>query len=456
MAEVYSTLRPQGGKVLVGSIPEGRLLQALLGQWVPIDQVLAAGQDSALYNEKNKAGSFYSEAWALSHMLNLDKDYRTHFTEMRKEMIAGASAADAFQKVYGKTLKEVDRDLQAYLRRNQFQGVLFDVKMQRTAEIADPVPADDYDVRLSLLELKPDFRDPATGKGFEELIATQPQRPDAYASLGYWEWAAGRPDAAESHFGKAYELGVRDPRMLWDLGRLAEGRDRALAGRVFGDLVAQQPERIDVRLQLGQVRMMQNDASAALAAVTPIHKVTPADAPALFRILAFANLKLGNMEAARDNAERLKQTAVSESDRREAERLLSYLKASKTPPAEMVQPDVESTGRPTLSHRDQVVPETAPVAPQAAPARPSAHGLFVELRCAGANATLILRTSAGESKKFYLDKPDQVTIESAAGNRMDFACGPQKPKEVTVEFDPAPAGIAADGLLRVLRGMIRL
>jgi len=61
IAELYSTLKPQGDKVVVGNLIAGRVQALYTEKWVPLDVILSAGHDSPYYNEKNKAGSLYNE-----------------------------------------------------------------------------------------------------------------------------------------------------------------------------------------------------------------------------------------------------------------------------------------------------------------------------------------------------------------------------------------------------------
>ena len=63
LAEVYSTLKEYGGKISVGAPIDGRLAEIQRSKWIPLSVILAADHDSPYYNEKNKASSFYDEAW---------------------------------------------------------------------------------------------------------------------------------------------------------------------------------------------------------------------------------------------------------------------------------------------------------------------------------------------------------------------------------------------------------
>ena len=120
LAEFYSTLRPLGGKIVVGDIIPGRLAALRADNWVPLSVILAADQNSPYYNEKNKAGSFYNEGWALTHMLSLSDEYRPKWKEFVAAVIKGRDAAEALSQIYGKPLAAIDQDLQYYIRGSRF------------------------------------------------------------------------------------------------------------------------------------------------------------------------------------------------------------------------------------------------------------------------------------------------------------------------------------------------
>src|SRR5580693_2290288 len=76
LAELYSNLKPLGGKIAVGGIILPHLIILQQSKWIDLATLLAVGPDSALYNQKTHAGLFYAESWALVHMLYLSADYR--------------------------------------------------------------------------------------------------------------------------------------------------------------------------------------------------------------------------------------------------------------------------------------------------------------------------------------------------------------------------------------------
>ena len=80
-----------------------------------------------------------------------------------------------------------------------------------------------FDVKLALADLtnRPG-KEAETRKTLEDLAREDPKRPEPWAGLGYLAWRGNQIAEAVEAFGKAYELGDRSPRLLWDYGRLAE------------------------------------------------------------------------------------------------------------------------------------------------------------------------------------------------------------------------------------------
>src|SRR5712692_7818115 len=64
LADLYSTLKPSGGKVQVGALKAGhdQLLQEKK-EWLDLETLVAVDHDSPLYNERNRASLFYAQSW---------------------------------------------------------------------------------------------------------------------------------------------------------------------------------------------------------------------------------------------------------------------------------------------------------------------------------------------------------------------------------------------------------
>jgi len=444
IAELYSTVRMQGDKALVGDLIPGRLQALFSEKWVPLSVILSAGPDSPYYNEKNKAGSLYNEGWGLVHMLQLSPEYVAKFPAFLNTVQSGVDSAAALEKVYGKTVAAVEKDLQTYIRGNQFYGRLFPVKLSTSTEKFPATPAPMFDVRLALADLtnRPG-KEPETRKTLEDLAREDPTRPEPWAGVGYLAWRGNHMDEAVEAFGKAYDLGDRNPRLLWDFGRLAERGHADSAVKALTDLSNLEPERVDIRLELAALHLNARHAAAALGVLADVKSVTSEEAPRLFTLLANVQIMLGDRAAARVSVARLTESAKTPADRTRAADMQRYLDQADAP-APLV-----ATGPPAEIPR-MLRPAPASQGPSLPPApTPEVDGSFVEFVCAEKNPRVVVDTPQGK-KKFLISDPKQIVVVGRPGGKVDLYCGPQTPVHVKVEYAPSTADMDADGILKIL------
>lgn len=450
LAELYSTLRPIADKILVGDLVPGRREALLQEKWVPLAVILAADEHSPYYNEKNKAGNLYNEGWALTHMLYFRAEYRPKVGQLIRTISSGTGSAEALQQVYGRTVPQIERDLQGYLRGNSFQGAIVSAKLEKAeGEIAaEPVSDFDTDLMLTDLMYRPG-KEAVQQAAFERLLARDPKRPEPYRGLGYLAWHSGQPEKATEYFGKAFERGDREPRLMWDYGRLLEHDQGETAISVLRELLAQDDSRMDARLELAEAQVRANHPVAALATLAPIHIVAPADSARFFRIAVYAHLRNGDRKAAEETARHFRDLAKTDADRETADLLVSQT-AMHPAAVETARVETVDPGRPSVRRNDK-----AAVAPVLAPApvreRPSASGRFVELDCRGQQARMILETATGR-KAFLIEDPRTVAITAGADGPVDMNCGVQKtPVKVEVGYDaPRPNQTGVEGVVRTL------
>ncbi len=428
IAELYSTLRMQGDKVLVGELIPGRIQALSRERWVPLATILSAGPDSPYYSEKDKAGSLYNEGWALAHMLQLSPQYFSKYSEFANALVNGLDSAAAFEKVYGKTVSAVEKDLRDYTSGFQFYGSLFPVKLVNAKESFPISPAGMFDVRLALADLanRPG-KDAEARKAFEDLAREDPKRPEPWAGLGNLEWRRNRIAEAVEAFGKAYELGERSPDFLWDFGRLTEGVRPEAAVGAFTDLLKQEPERLDARLELGALHLNSRRPGQALAVLAGVTKVPAEQASRFFTMLADAQIRLGDRDGARVTIAKLAANMKTPEERRRVEQMQRYLE----------QPDLPRPDPPLVA----LTGERAP--------RSVIEGSFVEFVCLDEGFKVVIETGQGK-KGFLFTNPKQVSVAGRGGKNVDLSCGPQPPTHVKIEYTAAGAGTDADGILTIL------
>ncbi len=457
LAELFSTLEPEGDKVLVGKPVQARERALLHENWVPLATIVAATHDSAIYNERSKAGSLYNEGWALTHMLDLSPEYSPRFAAFLDEIQKGTPSRQALEQIYGKPLASFDRDLQKYLRSSMFVGKLFPLKIEKAENVAaEPAPM--FDVKLALVALgSARQKEAEVRKGLDELIHDDPSRPEPHVLLGYLAWRAGQQDQALTSFQKAIELGGRNAEMLWAYGRMASKTDASQAMLALNLLLTDEPWRTDVRLALAQIQVSAKRPLQAIATLSSMKSVTPEDAPRLFQILAYADLERGNRPASRINAQRWLDHTQDTAGKADANRLLHYLDEQDAAAARPGSP--ATTPAPVLSALDQddtdPIPKlarTEPPPPDREPdsALPSISGKLVELDCGDAHPKLVLETENGRVS-FVMDDPQEVRVTGLRNGTIDMKCGPQKQVGVRIEYDsPAEATPGVTGIARAI------
>jgi Tfp pilus assembly protein PilF len=449
IAEIYSTLKPLGDKVVVGSLIPGRMYALSREKWVPLAAILAADHDSPYYNEKSKAGSLYNEGWALTHMLELSPQYGPGFTRVMEEIRKGTPSEQALEKVYGKPLATIEKDLQSYLAGDRFRASVFSIKLRDEKIRAAAEPASMFDVKLTLLDLsnRPG-REAETRKKLEDLVAEDSKRPEPYVGLGYLAARGSQMEDARKSFQQAVELGSKNPQMLWDYGRMTGQADPPQAMRALSALLDQQPQRMEVRLFLSQVQLLAKQPQLVIDTLQPVRSVTPADAPRFFQLLAFAYNEVENKEQALVAARRWRENSEDVADQNSADQLLQFLERPKQEARSAVArlPSPTPTPSPAPSSGDFVT-ET----PAAKPVLPSSEGSFVEMDCRGPQPKLILQTDSGRIA-FLMDDPDKLTaygLPNAAG--LSLTCGPQKPADVRIQYEPPADGqTGVKGLARAI------
>lgn len=172
----------------MGEVNRGQYQLLRTKKWIDLETLFSVGHDSEHYNKKKHAGMFYGQSWALTHMLTLEPKYRklNSLGNLINAVVGGESEAVAFERLYGKTLDEVYRDLRNYIREGRLFAALFDIKLQKGAEEPRVEPAGELEAGLG---------------------EKHPRSPEVYEGLGYLALRAGNENQARQHLGRAVELG---------------------------------------------------------------------------------------------------------------------------------------------------------------------------------------------------------------------------------------------------------
>jgi tetratricopeptide (TPR) repeat protein len=398
LAELYSTAEPVGDRIVVGKSPSGRAPALLASRWIDLATLLSTGHDSPLYNEKSRAGMFYAESWALVHMLNLDQRYRSCLPALLNALKTEDSVP-AFQQAYGKSIAQVQADLQAYVARQTLSGVAFHVPPTKGVESPVIEEHAQLPARLALAELLIDYpgRLPQAAAMYRELARDYPQRWEVEAALGRFSWRERRTAEALGHFARAAGMGAADARMFLEYAQalgISSRPDEAIAA-------LRNAARLDASMQeahydLGLALVHSGSWRDAMTELQLARPLKPQQAPRYFYGMAYCQYRLGDAIAARNYLEQGRAYTRIPEEVAALERLSQTL------------------GPPVV------------------------EGTIETIECQGKAASVHVRV--GDSERTFL-------IPDVAGVK-DLQCGPREGIAVRIEFQAMPVGAAgADGIV---------
>jgi tetratricopeptide (TPR) repeat protein len=383
--------------------------------------------------------------------MHFSEGYRPKFDDFMNRLGRGVSAEAAFRESFGKTPREVEKDLKEYMQGTRFRGGLVDVKLEKSAEKPFVEAAPEVELGLTLAELAGGGRSADGKAALLQLAREYPKDAEVAEALGYEAWRSGDREEALRRFEHAIDLGSGNAKLHYECAGLSQEQGRPLS-RVTALLektTELDPDHRDAWFRLGFAHFAQQRFAEAVIAWGHISRVTSEEAGPFFRSVAYANYRIGRKEAAQRAAGRALEYAKTPDDREKAQELVTFVSADPLRESAAARAAAEPDRAPVLQRR----PEPA-AAPASSPSAPRlllhvASGTFTELDCQGAEARLHVMVQNKEH--LFLLRPNTAAIKGTEGGIFEFTCGLQKARPVVVEFetsDSLPAGVT--GLVRVL------
>jgi Flp pilus assembly protein TadD len=409
LAELYSNMEPRGSQVLVGRDIPARMRVLAEGGWVDLRTLMAVDHESAIYNEKPGSAVFYAESWKLVHMLHLHPAYQAHFADLVRALGEMEGAA-AFQRVYGKDLAAVEKDLRSYLTGDTINALLFNIQLPKSVDAPELTTGASLSARLVIGEMLSNARGRSAQAMalYAALAKEYPARWEVAESQGRFAWHERRLEDASRHFARAEELGCKDGGMFLLWGRVlgyANHPTEAVAALAKANELLPDTE---VQLEYGNALVRNGNWGAAAGVLRGVKAVPPANAWRYGYNLAYSLYKLGDAAGSRRALETARQYAANDRERQPLEQLETAL------------------GR---------------MAPKREAVLASVEGTLEQIEC-GQVARLHVRTGSG--MKVFVS-PDLRAISG------ELECGAQrKPLTVRVQYQALPSASGEVGLLRSL------
>ncbi len=348
MADVYGTFEVTGPHtVRIGRPMPDYLI--LLKHKLPLSlrHLFSVTHKSPDYNESERQGPFYAQAWLLTHYLMLgdNPSHKARFGRLTALLRQGQSPEQAFTNTFGVSLPEMESELHRYLERGKFQPATFTVPLNLAAPQAlatrhiRPAETDfrlgDQLMRVGQLERAESY--------FRRAEKIAPASPLPYEGLGLLAAGKGEHETAVRHLREALQRGSASFLAFYIYARerytlLAGSSSRLVslppeqAAAIRADLeksLKLMPDFGPAHHLLGILELLQEEKLASFEPHLLRAIQLEPENPAYVLTLAQAQLFAHQTEAARRTLEPLCLPYVNPEVRRYAEKLLGTINANK-------------------------------------------------------------------------------------------------------------------------------
>ena len=340
LAELYEALQFSGSDVIIGMPDHNYLYTLRQAEMLPLKTLFSVGLDSPHYNERDKAGLFYGESWALVHYLMFgDRARQDRFKRFLQRIGSGDDAAKAIEATYGTTLDVIEQELQTYVRRGN-------LTVQRITGVANPEAYRSYTAtqRSALTDSEAYYylsdlllhmgRHAAAERGLKEAIAQDPGFLPAYAALGsmyveqrryaeakkYLQKATTSPQTYLVHYYYAYVLSREGVSASGEVSQYSR-ENAALMREQLQQSIKLAPNYAPAYYLLGVVNYFSDRIDEALEMAQKAQQLSPGNKNYAELVDDIKQYRAGSTTA-RERREPIKGDAIAEPTRTTSSRML--------------------------------------------------------------------------------------------------------------------------------------
>jgi hypothetical protein len=425
IAEFFSTMAPFGGAMSIGRVPRDRLLYLTSGvKLIDLPRLLTVERDSPEYNTKSHAGVFYSESWALVHMLMTDARYRAATGQLIALMSTGTATAADIERLYGKSLAAIAQDFVAYIHGGRYTYFSSPYREPASAQFSVR-PATDFESGLAMANLLAGLKqdEAAARAAFARLAADHPDDISLVESEAVFELQHGHRNAAQPLLRRAIALGSKTPRIYAQYAAMIGSNDVAAAEPILKTATDLAPDDLDLKLTYASVLVAVHKPADAIAVLKSFPRVAADRAYAYFNIAANAQLMLDDLDDAKASAARAVSYARPGAEASGAKQMADIIDQRLADRA-YAKRMAEAASR-AIAERDD-----------AASARHALSGHMTNMICGTSAPVVEVTTADKQVVRLVIDDPLQVIVGGEGDKQIDLQCGPQD-HPVRVSYEAA-------------------
>jgi tetratricopeptide (TPR) repeat protein len=443
LAEVFSTVSISDRECTIGGGLPLRRASLQHGGWIPLAALLSV--DSVTRLDRQRAGAFYAEAWALADMLIFSSKYNARLPQLMGELSVDKQNTDVLTRIYGMSMNGIETDLRAWLDRPHAPVPL--PAVNTPVEVSQASPVDQFSYRLMMADL---FF--AEGRLHEAKMAYQsfekqsPNDATIHAALGSIALREGDSDVARAEWKRAMELGITDAGVCYRYANLAEDASvpTAEVKKALQRAVELAPDFDDARYKLGLVELHAGKYAEAVSELRRMKTVPPPRAYGYWTAMANALIELNERDEAKTAAEYAKKCAQNEEQRSSAS-LLAYLAATDL--TVQIARDDQGQMQMVTARKPHGSEDWNPFI-EAGDQIKHFEGKIRKVECSANKITGFEVASGTHDVKVSLPDPSRVMI---VGGDPEFVCGAEDGRAVAIDFATVSTQGTTEGLLRGMR-----
>ena len=330
LADFYSTYQQiSTDRVKFGAPVSGRLSILQDQPWLPLENLFQFATTASFNADPGRMLMFYSESWALTHMLMVSTAYAPHFADFVRALDEGHSGADSALLAYGKTPRQMSSELAAYLASPQLPFIEAQIRSRPMNLRSTLSNVSNAEMDVTLSDLIPN--NSTTQATLERrLVSAAIQLPDsaeAEESLGYLALRQGKDTQARMHFQLAVDRHSNDANVFFYLAHLNReagvSADQVLA--LLSSALALNPDLNDARLELALAAAEDSKFEIAIQAFQKLATPRPENAYAAAYMEAYCYAHLNRFSEAQAAARRATSLAKGNRDRAQVSELIDFI-----------------------------------------------------------------------------------------------------------------------------------
>jgi tetratricopeptide (TPR) repeat protein len=444
LAEYYSTFEVVGGGRRANiRQPVASHVLLLRQRRLPFAEFFSIDRNSPAYTTNTiDRHVLYAQAWAIvHHAFHGPSKRRDQLLTFVGKVANGTATTDAFRETYGSELRDLEREVQRYVRNREYQFLSYDFPdgiVTRLPSKVEPISDAEADALLGDL-LAHMGRSEDAAVHLQRALKADPDLGLAHAAMGTFYLRQGKTREGMAHLRRAVAEGTANEGVHFAFafavvsGTVQDQESLIQASRSLERAIELRPGYTEARMLLAYTHLRTGRYAAARDLLTPIVRAEPTNHIAALN-LAEALLQLDDFAGSRSVLGPVLARATSDEHRSRARNLLglsSKMEERRNAVATARRPGsppvTSGNGPPASAGAAASSPGFTPTFRQIGPGENRAHGVFEAVECGKDGVTFVVRTPDAVLRARAPRMSDVHFVSYRRLSSTTVNCGQQRP-----------------------------